>query len=109
MEATPLVSDTITAVDAKARYSEVSSALRHYSSCVFNLRLATIAQGLILLGGAAALLRSSAYLLATIVAVFGLFFSMVLWALQRSYWIAFEGLLPVGLELERLGAASEAL
>ena len=95
--------------DLKAQYSEGCTALRHYSLCVFNVRVVTIAQGLILLTGAAALLQKDALTPAMVASLFGVFFSAALWALQRSYWMCFDAILSTVLLLEKSSNTSTNL
>jgi hypothetical protein len=95
--------------DLKVQYSEGCTALRHYSLCVFNVRVVTIAQGLILLAGAAALWQKDSFTSAMVASLFGVFFSAALWALQRSYWMCFNAILSAVLILERSASTSTSL
>jgi len=93
-------------LDLKAQYSEGCTALRHYSLCVFNVRVVTIAQGLILLAGSSALLQKGSIIPAIVASIFGVFFSAALLALQRSYWMCFEAILSTVLALEKSSSIS---
>jgi hypothetical protein len=90
--------------DLKSQYSEGCGALRHYSLCVLNLRIVAIAQGLLLLGAGGALLKQSLLGAAAVVAAFGLLFTAVLWAIQRSYWTCFDAIFQAVIEIEKRGA-----
>lgn len=94
-------------LDLKSQYSEGGSALRHYSLCILNVRAVTLAQGLILLAGASLLVRECMLLLSLVVSAFGLFFSVVLWALQRSYWVCFDSMLQAVIRLEEYSRPSD--
>lgn len=96
-------------LDLKVQYSEGCSALRHYSLCIFNVRAVTLAQGLILLAGASLLLRDCMFFLSIVVSAFGLFFSIVLWALQRSYWLCFDSMLNAVIRFEEHSRPSRKL
>lgn len=93
--------------DLKAQYSEGGSALRHYSLCVLNLRVVTVAQGLILLTGSAVLFREGLFVAAGLTAVFGIIVALVLWAVQRSYWICFDSVLAAVVAIEKKGKVGE--
>jgi hypothetical protein len=95
--------------DLKTQYSEGCTALRHYSLCVFNVRVVTIAQGLILLAGAFALLQKGSVIPAMVASIFGVFFSAALWALQRSYWLCFNAILSTVLAFEKASNISSEL
>lgn len=92
--------------DLRAQYSEGCAALRHYSLCVSNVRVVTIAQGLVLLAGTAAFVQKDIFPLAIVVSLFGIFFSIALWSLQRSYWMCFDAILAAVLKLESFSAAA---
>jgi len=94
-------------IDAKAKYAEGASALRHYSLCIFNLRTVTLAQGILLLGGTAILFRSCLFNPAAVVSIFGLLVSVALWRLQRSYWDCFDSVLHSVVDLEQRAAAPQ--
>ena len=94
-------------VDLKPQYSEGGSAVRHYSLCILNVRVVTLAQGLILLAGASFLIREGMLFLSLVVSGFGLFFSIVLWALQRSYWVCFDCMLDAVIRLEEYSRPSD--
>jgi hypothetical protein len=94
-------------VDLKSQYSEGGSAVRHYSLCILNVRVVTLAQGLILLAGASFLIREGMLFLSFVVSAFGLFFSVVLWALQRSYWVCFDCMLDAVIRLEEYSRPSD--
>jgi hypothetical protein len=84
----------------KAPYAEGGSALRHYSLCIFNLRVVTVAQGLVLVTGSTLLLKDSYFISAGAVSIFGILFTLALYAMQRSYWICFDSVLTSVLKIE---------
>jgi hypothetical protein len=87
--------------DNKSQYAEGCNALRHYSLCVLNTRVLTIAQGFALLSAAAYFIKEGILLLSIFVSFFSLLFTLVLHELQRNYWLHFESILKRVVELER--------
>lgn len=85
----------------KASYSEAGSCLRHYSLCIFNLRVVTVAQGLALVTGSLLLLKEGRLVGAGAVSLLGVLFTLALYAMQRSYWICFDSILNSAVMVER--------
>ena len=81
-------------------YTEGCNGLRHYSTCVLNVRILTIVQGLAVLSGAAWLLKDERHELALCAALFGLLFTALLYSYQRNYWFHFSAILERVLEIE---------
>lgn len=66
-------------------YRESCIMFRHYSNASLTIRIALIAQSIIILSGAGYLYRLSEFYHAMIVGFFGLIFTFILFFLHRSY------------------------
>jgi hypothetical protein len=88
-------------INLVGRYSEGYNALRHYSGSVMNVRTLAIVQGFTVAGAAGYLLRQGEYVFSFYVSVFGILFTVLLYSLQRNYWLHFKAFLDyvIGVEL----------
>lgn len=87
-------------IDQQSRYVEGCNALRHYSSCVMNVRTIAIAQGFVILSGTIYLVAQNAFIPSLCLALFGFLFTAVLQSLQKSYWEHFDTILDAVVTLE---------
>lgn len=87
-------------IDTKNEYAEGCNALRLYSAGVLQMRILTVAQGIVLLTIIGLLLKNGKMTLALSAATFGILFTCLLWALQRNYWLHFSAILNRVTEIE---------
>lgn len=90
-----------------ALYSEASNVLRHYSNLVMQVRIITIVQGLIVLGGAGYFVVDSKYLFSIAISIFGFLFTGILYSLTRNYWKHFSSVLGEAKKYEALLSEQE--
>ncbi len=67
-------------------YTEASQSYRHYSISIREIRIISIAQGIIVLTGSGYLLQNKLYNGALAVAVFGILLTFSLWRLHKTYY-----------------------
>jgi hypothetical protein len=82
------------------RYIEACSALRHYSSCIMNMRTTVIAQGIVLLTAAGYTLKLESSHYFYLAVSFGLVLTLVLWVQQMNYLADFKSHLSTIEKLE---------
>jgi len=88
-------------------YRQACDALRHYSTCILQIRILVLAEGLVAIAGTGWLYHTEQKYLSIAASVFGLLFAVLLFTLQSNYWRHFEAFLRVAVQLEaQLGAAS---
>ena len=87
--------------DIKTLYNEGCSALRHYSLCVLNSATIVIVQGFVILSGSLYLLNAGNYWLSLSTAVFGFFFTAVIFMIEKNYWLHFDAVLESVVALEK--------
>ncbi len=77
-------------IDDKERfelfYNESCEAYRHYSISIREIRIIAIVQGIVVLTGSGYLLQNKFYTGALAVAVFGIFLTLSLWRLHKTYY-----------------------
>lgn len=67
-------------------YKEACDSYRHYSILIKDVRLLTIVQGITVLSGIGFLIQSNLYSASIITAIFGLFLTMTLHRLHKTYF-----------------------
>jgi len=96
----PSVTLTREEASTTALYQEACQNLRHYSTCILHMRILTVAQGILVLTGAAALLIRDQLWLSITASVFGLLFTALLFSLHRNYWLHFRAMLRTAVAFE---------
>lgn len=72
-------------VSVDALYSESSQMFRHYSNCSLTIRLSAIIQGLAIASASGYLFQEGKFLYPLVAALFGLFFTGVLFGIYWAY------------------------
>ena len=82
-------------------YEETTLSLRQYSTLMFNTRITSVGQSIILLGGAGILAKDGEYLFSLCASCFSTLIGAYLYFLHKNYANHYNGFLALAIEYEQ--------